>query len=138
MFDRTSLGSSRESAERVVPGKVLVMTPEGQLHEAGTPDDWPRRPQLPREVEELAAVLYRTHGYEYGSAMLYPSGAKREREYVTQPAELPMGFTFCLEEEFPELVGRWRKEKPTVEPTREETSLYNAAFMPHLEPPSPR
>jgi len=135
-MDETIFGRDPALAEEKMPGKLLVAAPDGKLHDAGRPDDWPRRADLPREVEEIAAVFLRPHGYEYGSAMLYPRGAKREGSYVTQPGELPMGFTFCTEEEFSGLVEKWRNNPPPSEASEEERRIYGAAFMPHSEEPT--
>ena len=122
-------------AAEKMPGKVLVATPDGKLHEAGDPNDWPRRANLPREVDRITAAFNRPHGYEYGTAMFYPDDARREGSYVTQPGGQPMGFTFRTEAEFPELVAKWRESPPPTEATDQERSIYGAAFMPHLEPP---
>ena len=65
--------------------------------------------------------------------MLYPQDARREANYVTQPGERPMAFTFCREDEFPEFVEKWRKAAPPTEATEQQRSIYGAAFMPHLE-----
>ena len=89
--------------------------------------------QKPREVETIAAVFHRPHGYEYGSALFYPKDARREKDHVTQPGDRPMGFTFCREEEFAGLVVRWKNNPPPTEPSVEERRRYGAAFMPHLE-----
>ena len=129
----TIMGRDPALAEAKMPGKVLVATPDGKQHDAGSPKDWPRRSSLPREVDEIVAVFHRPHGYEYGSVMLYPKDARREGNYVTQPGERPMAFTFCREDEFPEFVEKWRKAAPPTEATEQERSIYGAAFMPHLE-----
>jgi hypothetical protein len=65
--------------------------------------------------------------------MFYSPGSKREGNYVTQPGDAPMAFTFCTEDEFPELVNRWKKTPVPEEATDQERSVYGAAFMPHLE-----
>ena len=132
-LERTILGRDAALAEQKMPGKVLVVTPDGKTHDAGKPQDWPRRARLPREVNEIAAVFHRPHGYEYGSAMLYPAGAKREGSYITQPGSQPMAFTFCTEAELPGLVKKWREHPPPAEASEEERRIYGAAFMPHLE-----
>jgi hypothetical protein len=129
----TILGRDAELAAEKAPGKVLVATPDDKLHDAGDPDNWPKRADLPHEVEEITGVFHRPHGYEYGSAMFYPPGSKREGNYVTQPGDAPMAFTFCREDEFPELVNRWKKTPVPEEATDQERSVYGAAFMPHLE-----
>jgi hypothetical protein len=132
---QTTVGRDAELAAVNMPGKVLVATPDGKLHEAGEPRDWPKRADLPKEIDAIAAVFHRPDGYEYGSAMLYPPDARREKNHITQLGDAPMGFTFCLEEEFPALVERWRRTPPPAEATEKERRIYGAAFMPHLQPP---
>lgn len=129
----TIMGRDSLLAREKMPGKVIVATPSGKHHDAGDPDQWPRRANLPREVDQITAVFHRPHGYQYGSVMLYPEGARREKDYVTQPGDKPMGFTFATEEEFPTVLKRWRENPPPVGPSEEERDIYGAAFMPHLK-----
>jgi len=130
----TIMGRDPALAREKMPGKVLVVTPDGAPHDAGDPDQWPRRADLPREVDQIAAVFHRPHGYEHGMVLLYPEDSRRERDYVTQPGDRPMGFTFATEAEFPTMVKRWQENPPPAEPSEQERSTYGAAFMPHLEP----
>jgi hypothetical protein len=65
--------------------------------------------------------------------MFYPLQSRRESRYVTQPADKPMAFTFCTQNEFPTLLKKWHENPPSGQATQTESSIYNAAFMPHLE-----
>lgn len=129
------VGRRQTLAEAKMPGKMLVFTPDGKAHEAAR--DTRGRVQWPKGVEEVLAVFDRPAGYEYGRLALYPADSRREkRDYVTQPGDKPMGFTFCTEAELPKIVGKWRAETPTGVPRQAEIGAYNAAFMPHLETPA--
>jgi hypothetical protein len=134
IYTTSPKGRDAALARQKMPGKVLVATPDGRIHHGGDPAEWPRRANLPKEVDLITAVFHRPHGYEYGSVMLYPNDARRQRDYVTQPGDGPMAFSFCTEAEFPDLVNKWRENPPPAEPTEQERRTYGAAFMPHLEP----
>jgi len=131
----TILGRDPILAEQKMPGRVLVATPDGKIHDAGAPGDWPRRADLPKEIVRITAVFHRPHGYQYGSALLYPNNSQREGSYITQPGDKPMAFTFCLEAEFAEIVRKWQKEPPAAEASEQERRIYGGAFMPYLETP---
>jgi hypothetical protein len=132
-LDETIVGRDDQLAAEKMPGKVLVAAADGTLHDAGDPEEWPRRADLPREVTDIAAVFHRPHGYQYGNVMLYPQETRRDKSVITQPGDQPMAFTFCTEKEFPEFVKKWRNNPPHREATQEERRIYGAAFMPHLE-----
>ncbi len=132
-LENTIMGRDATLAKERKPGTVIVATPDGTVYAIEKPDDWPRRARLPREVEQISAVMVRPAGYDYGAAMLYPEGAYREGGFVTQPGDRPMAFTFCTESEFAHVAAKWRRTTIPAEATKQERSLYGAAFMPHLE-----
>jgi hypothetical protein len=131
-LDRTILGREPDLAAKKMPGKMLVATPDGKVHDAGGPESIGRA-KLPKDASAILAAFHRPHGYEHGSAIFYPPDSKCEGGLVTQPADQPSAFTFCLEEDFAGLASRWQKSQPPSQPTPEELSIYGAAFMPHLE-----
>ena len=134
-LDRTILGRRVEIAREKMPGKVMLAGRDGKVHDLGSPDDLRKGVKPPKGVEDIAAVLVRPHGYEYGSATFYPPDSRSEGGYVTQPGDKPTAFTYCKDDEFAGFVQKWLANPPTGVARKEETDAYNGAFMPHLEKP---
>lgn len=133
-----SIRGRREALERKhAPGTVRVMLTDGTVVTGGDPGDRRRRFELPREArgKDVRAILLRDHGYDYGKCLLYPDGTRIEGHRVSQPANLPMAFTFCTLEEFVTLAQRWAKAPHRGEPTDREKTTYSGAFMPHIVEP---
>lgn len=60
----------------------------------------------------VQAWFDRPNGRRHGAAMFYPDGAIFEEWLPWHEGRQPMGFTFCTEQEFPELLRKWRAQLP--------------------------
>jgi hypothetical protein len=124
-------GRDPEIAARKRPGKVILVDENGEQSESSGPNainrgkiSWPRT-----TGSGVRALFVRPHGFDFGYAMFYPSGSALEGDYVQQPGDKPMGFTFCREEEFGGLVNKWCDNTPTGQIDPRDASRYNGAFM---------
>ncbi|MGD0896859.1 MAG: hypothetical protein ABR915_03420 [Thermoguttaceae bacterium] len=127
-LERTVAGRDPAVAADKMPGKLIV------FDEVGKPTASPLvagkgMSAWPKDTKGVAAVFFRPDGYEHGSAMFYPPGSRLKDNYVYQPAERPMGFTFCTEAELPQLAKKWLENMPTGEVARQDAARYNGAFM---------
>jgi hypothetical protein len=130
-LDTIYLGRDAEIAALKKPGKVILIDEEHVLSELSGPQainkgkiSWPRS-----TGRGVRAVFVRPHGFDYGYAMFYPSGSELEGRHVQQPGDKPMGFTFCMEEEFVGFVAKWCGNTPTGQIAPEDASRYHGAFM---------
>ncbi|MGD0901214.1 MAG: hypothetical protein ABR915_25580 [Thermoguttaceae bacterium] len=127
-LERTIPGRGAAAGAEKMPGKLIV------FDDAGRPTVLPfavgkGRPAWPKETKGVAAVFFRPDGYEHGSAMFYPPGSHLKDNYVYQPAERPMGFTFVTEAELPRLLKKWMDSPPSGEISPRDAARYNGAFM---------
>ncbi len=112
-----------------MPGAAFVIDDQGGKHSL-----------LPKPPPALAAggvgaVFLRPDGYEHGSAMFYPKGAKWLDGRVAQPGNTPMAFTFCTDAEFPALLKKWRDAPHTGEAAPADVERNRGAFGPTVAQP---
>ncbi len=126
-------GRRQQLAETLDPGVGIVIDKDGQAHQLDADQLRRNRFRVGRDVprDGIVALFLRPAGYEYGKAMFYPPGSRLDDQRVLQPADKPMAFTFCAEEELPALAEKWRKAPHTGQATDAQRGRYSGAFMPH-------
>lgn len=97
---RTDRGVVTPLAEKASPSALLVHTGAGAVDATAA------------EGKPVRAVFQKPAGQEYGEAMFYPTnsvltGRDGSVVRVASPADQPVAFTFCREDEFPALAQRW-------------------------------
>ena len=98
-------GVREDIAREKMPGKVLLVGPDGKLSDLGETGQ-ARGGAAPRQA---AALFVRPPGLRHGAAMFYPKDSHLDGRGVVQPAEQPMAFTYCTEGELPGLAAKWLK-----------------------------
>jgi hypothetical protein len=118
--DRQGRKRSKDAPEGKLPELLLVADEQKTI----------RNDELNRYVGPAWAVFDRPAGHEFGAATFYPEGATNRAGLVWQPADQPLGFTFCREEELPALVAKWR-DRAGDDPTQPRRQGDVRALSPH-------